>query len=117
MIGLIGLPRTGQYPQAIDFILEHDKTFTYTNEDYQKALEKCGNNRYCKEYEKLAKDRHKIQEAVDKWLTERYFLFEIDYTDSEDSGSREEVVLLFEKKDGLYGEVPDFAKVIAQFYR
>lgn len=116
MIGLTGLPRTGQYHQAIDFILEHDKTFTYTKEDYQKALEKC-DNRYHEEYKKLAKDKYDIQEAVDKWLTERYFLFEIDYTDSEDSGSREEVVLLFEKKDGLYGEVPDFTKVVAQFYR
>ena len=116
MRGLTGLPRTGQYPQAIDFILEHDKTFTYTNEEKQNALEKCGNV-YGKEYEKLAKDMHEIEEAVNKWLTERYFLFEIDYTDSEDSGSREEVVLLFEKEDGLYGEVPDFTKVVAQFYR
>lgn len=116
MRGLTGLPRMGQYPQAINFILEHDKTFTYTNEDYQKALEKC-RNRYCEEYEKLAKDMHELEDAVNKWLTERYFLFEIDYTDSEDIGSREEVVLLFEKKDELDGEVPDFTKVVAQFYR
>lgn len=116
MIGLTGLPRTGQYSQAIDFITDHDEAFTYTNEDYQKALEKC-ENVYGKEYEKLAKDMHEIEESVNKWLTERYFLFEIDYTDSEDSGSREEVVLLFEKKDGLCGEVPDFEKVVTQFYR
>ena len=118
MRGLTGLPRTGQYPQAIDFILEHDKTFTYTNEDYQKACKKCEHYYYLsKEYDEFAKDKHNIEDAVDKWLTERYFLFEIDYTDSEDDGSREEVVLLFEKEDGLYGEVPDFTKVVAQFYR
>lgn len=118
MIGLTGLPRTGQVPQAIDFILEHDKTFEYSQEDYKAACEKVHNTYYLStEYDELAKDKHNIEDAVDKWLTERYFLFEIDYTDSEDIGSREEVVLLFEKKDGLYGEVPDFTKVVAQFYR
>ena len=118
MIGLTGLPRTGQVPQALDFILKNDKSFEYSQEDYKTACKKCEQCYYhSKEYDELAKDMHEIQEAVDEWLTERYFLFEIDYTDSEDSGSREEVVLLFEKKDGLYGEVPDFTKVVAQFYR
>lgn len=118
MIGLTGLPRTGQVQQALDFILKNDKSFEYSKEDYKTACEKAHNAYYhSKGYYELAKDMHNIEDAVDKWLTERYFLFEIDYTDSEDDGSREEVVLVFEKKDGLYREVPDFAKVVAQFYR
>ena len=118
MIGLNGLPRTGQVPQALEFILENDKSFNYSQEDYKAACKKCERYMYpSKEYDKLAKDKHNIEDTVDKWLTDRYFLFEIDYTDSEDSGSREEVVLLFEKKDGLYRDIPDFTKVVAQFYR
>ena len=109
------LDRTGMYEQAFEHILEKDNSFPYKKEDWERIKKLCKydprRGTTCKEFDKLCKD-------INKWLNEHYDMFELDYTNFGDNGSRDEVILCYNKKEELFGH-PDFATElpIVVFYR
>lgn len=109
------LGRTGQFFPALKHILQKDPTFKYTLEDYEK-IEKTRVYDPCRgttspEFNELCK-------AINTWLVEHYDMFELDYTNFYDEGSREEVILCYTKRNELFDH-PDFATELPQvvFYR
>ena len=98
------LPRTGMYLKAFKHIISQDKEFLYNQEDYDR-IEKTRKYDPCKgttseEYDKLCR-------AINKWLNDHYDMFELDYTDFDDCGSRDEAVLCYTKRTDKY-DSPDF---------
>lgn len=110
------LPRTGMYDQAFYHIMEIDPSFPYEEED----LERIKNTRVydastgttSKEYQELCKD-------INTWLREHYDMFELDYTDFNDYGSRSECVLCYTKSNDPVYNRPDFVNELPKvvFYR
>lgn len=98
------LGRTGMYIQAFEHILENDTKFPYKMEDWdridktRKYDPRTGTT--SPEFEKLCKD-------INDWLNNHYDMFEIDYTNFNDPGSREECVLCYTKRLDEWGH-PDF---------
>ena len=109
------LGRTGMYESAFYHILEKDSSFPYKKEDYEK-IDKTRKYDPCKgttspKFDKLCKD-------INKWLNEHYDMFELDYTNFYDNGSRDEVILCYTKRTEMYDH-PDFEKElpVIVFYR
>lgn len=103
------LPRTGMYQTAFNHILENDATFPYKKEDWER-IDKT--RKYDPKRGTTSPQFDKLCNDINKWLDDRYIMIEIDYTHPDDNGSRDEVVLCYERhgsKDDIY-DLPDFDK-------
>ena len=104
------LGRTGMYHTAFKHILEKDKEFPYTKEDWDK-IDKTRKYDPCKGTTSRQFDR--LCDDINEWLNEHYDMFELDYTHFDDWGSRDEVVLCYKKGEGKWHS-PDFATELPQ---
>lgn len=107
------LGRVGMYKYALKHIAENDPDFPYKAEDWDELIKArrtpCNNNeesnmqRFCE-----------FMEKVDAWLNKHYDMFELDYTNFEDSGSRDECVLGYTKRESFLDH-PDFEHELPKF--
>ena len=103
------LGRTGMYKEAFNHILEKDPTFPYKGEDWEKIQK---TRKYDPSRGTTSPEFNELCSKINNWLNERYIMIEVDYTHEDDHGSRDEVVLCYEKhedRDGIY-DSPDFEK-------
>lgn len=109
------LPRTGMYEAAFYHIIQKDASFPYKEEDYAR-IEKT--RKYDPRKGTTSPEFEVLCSYINKWLNEHYDMFELDYTNFDDDGSRDEVILCYTKINEPFGH-PDFEKELPRivFYR
>lgn len=112
------LPRTGMYEAAFYHIIQKDSSFPYKEEDYER-IEKT--RKYDPRKGTTSPEFEVLCSYINEWLNEHYDMFELDYTNFDDDGSRDEVILCYTKIDKIdrpFGH-PNFEKELPKivFYR
>lgn len=103
------LGRTGMYEVAFHHILEKDPTFPYKKEDWERIQK---TRKYDPSRGTTSPEFDKLCSKINNWLNDHYIMIEIDYTHEDDYGSRNEVVLCYERHkpgDDMF-DSPDFEK-------
>ena len=99
------LGRTGMYYPAFLHILENDPIFPYKEEDWDRINK---TRKYDPKRGTTSPEFDTLCKYINDWLNKHYIMIEIDYTHPEDAGSRDEVVLCYEKKSDDIYDHPDF---------
>ena len=92
------LGRTGMYYPAFFHILEKDNKFPYKEEDWERINK---TRKYDPNHGTTSPEFDKLCDDINAWLSDHYIMIEVDYTHPEDWGSRDEVVLCYEKKSDI----------------
>ena len=101
------LGRTGMYEQAFFHIIEKDPMFPYKKEDWERIQK---TRVYDPSKGTTSPEFSKLCNKINSWLNAHYIMIEVDYTNDESWGSRDEVTLCYKKHPDKNPEFdsPDF---------
>lgn len=93
------LPRAGMIKPAFEYILQHDRSFPYVLEDYDRIN---ATRKYDPSRGTVSKEWNSFCEDIDEWLNKNFIMYYLDITPEEYMGSRKEVVLCYKRpEDGV----------------